>query len=130
MINKKNTKNYVKAWIKKDFMGDLLYLCVKTRTFWLASNEADIRKLLFWKSKTKSQIMSFQKIMQLPWQVLKSRYKFTKRAILIATHIKNSKCYSYKYGGWYMELKVQEFFVLDWIEPLFFNSLFQNNYLL
>ena len=31
-------------------------------------------------------------------------------------------------GEWYKELKVKEFCVFDFIELLFFNGLFQNNY--
>ena len=35
------------------------------------------------------------------WKLLKPRYGYTKTAIFIATHIKNSNCYSYKYGKKY-----------------------------
>ena len=40
-LTKSNIKNYVENEIKKDFLGDLIYLYVKTRTFLLVNSELD-----------------------------------------------------------------------------------------
>ena len=32
-------------------------------------------------------------------------------------------------GGWYKKLKVKDFYVFDFTELLYFNGVFQNNYL-
>ena len=72
-----------------------------------------------------------------PWKLLRPPYKYTKAAILIATHkkaiaiatnMKKKKTFCSFVGGWYMWLKVKEFYVFESIELLFLNSLFQNKY--
>ena len=74
-------------WDYKNFLEDLVYLYVKTRTFWLVNSEMDTLNLLSRKSETRSHRTSLKRIMQYPWKLLKSPYKYTKAAILIATHI-------------------------------------------
>ena len=78
-----NESNMLKLRLKH-FLCDLFYLCEKTRTFWLVNNEADAHKLLFWKSKTKSQIYHFKKL----YNNLKKKKK--KTAIGIATNMEKN----------------------------------------
>ena len=51
----------------------------------------------FGKAKPSHKEYHFKKLCSTP-NLLKPRYKYTKTVNLIATHIQNSNCYSYKYG--------------------------------
>ena len=62
MISENNLKNYVDTEIKNDFLGDVLYLSVKARTFLRVNNVIDAHKSFFRKSKTKPQRYDFKKI--------------------------------------------------------------------
>ena len=76
--------------------------------------------------------------MQYHWKLLKPLYKYTKTFILLtahkktaiamATNMKKKNIFCSTVGGWYKELKVKELCVFDFIELLFVNGVFQNNY--
>ena len=55
-------KKWSWKWDLKNFLGDVVYMYVKTRTCWLVSSEMDDHKLFFWKSKTRSHIILLKKI--------------------------------------------------------------------
>ena len=123
--------------IKIFFLVDLTNLYVKIRTFWLVHCEMDGHKQFYRKSKTKSARIFFEN-MQYDRKLLKPPYKYTKKIILLAAHIKqqllllqiwkNIYIFYSIVGGWYQETNVKIFFVFDYIELLFFNDLFQHNY--
>ena len=84
----------------KKFLGDLVYLYIKTRIIWLVNSEMDAHKLFFRKSKTKSHIILFKRKYAIPLkapgtslQICKNNY-FTsctqKTAIVIATNMEKT----------------------------------------
>ena len=98
-LRKSNIKNYVENEIKLFFLGDLVYLYVHTRTFWLENSEMDAHKLFSRKSKTKAHIIILKKYAiplkapETSLQIYKNNY-FTsctqKSAIAIATNMKRT----------------------------------------